>query len=57
MGFLIEQSRRSEVIQEKYVRFFDKPLERNDVVALAAFLGKEVLPDVQNTPLEEFVVA
>jgi hypothetical protein len=30
---------------------------KNDVVALAALLGKEVLSDVQNTPLEEFVVA
>ena len=49
LGFADDQQCVSEAAREKYVRFFDKPLSRDHVVALASLLGKEVPHDTHDT--------
>lgn len=47
LGFTEDTTKVSKKTKEKYIAFFEKPLSRNHVVALASLLGKEVPEDTQ----------
>jgi hypothetical protein len=56
LGFLEGQQSLTESAQKKYAEFFDKPISREHVVALAALLGKEVPQDTQHQQEESVLV-
>lgn len=45
LGFAENQHMVSDAAKDKYVRFFEQPLSREHVIALAKLLGKEVPAD------------
>ena len=53
LGFAENHSCHSEASKEKCARFFDKPLSKSHVTALAKLLGKDVPPDVLGVPMED----
>jgi hypothetical protein len=46
----------TESAQKKYVEFFDKPINREHVVALSSLLGKVVPQDTQQQQVETMLV-
>jgi hypothetical protein len=56
IGFMEGQQTLTKSAQKKYIAFFDKPINREHVVALASLLGKEVPQDTQQQQEETMLV-